>query len=248
MKDSPQDMSCDTLMALDELRIIGKEDERKLRLFSCALCRLVWPMITEGVCRHSVETAEAYADGLVSEEELKSARRNALKAKKTRRHPAEESANGAATEASFKGGWGAACNALLHVVNAGSRVSFPSKTQLVSSMSRDLWPTRDDGLRCTLGLFHCIFGNPLHAAPLKSSLLTPRVLDLARAVYEQRVMPQGTFDPQKLVALAGELRDAGCEDLAVLGHLQEAGAVHVRGCWVIDRLLQRQSHLAEADG
>jgi hypothetical protein len=44
--------------------------KRKLRLVLVACSRLVWDRITDPVMRRGVETAERYADGLSSSEEL----------------------------------------------------------------------------------------------------------------------------------------------------------------------------------
>jgi hypothetical protein len=54
-------------------------------------------------------------------------------------------------------------------------------------------------------------------------------LNLARTVYEDRA-----FD--RLPVLADALEEAGCDDPALLEHLRGPGP-HVRGCWVLDRLL-----------
>jgi hypothetical protein len=39
--------------------------------------------------------------------------------------------------------------------------------------------------------------------------------------------------------LDGRLEDAGCADADILTHCRRAG-VHVRGCWVVDLLLEKQ--------
>jgi len=47
----------------------GKVNERKLRLFACAICRRIWHLVTVTACRRAVEMAELFADGLVSPQE-----------------------------------------------------------------------------------------------------------------------------------------------------------------------------------
>src|SRR5262249_32215617 len=66
--------------------------------------------------------------------------------------------------------------------------------------------------------------------------LIPKV---ALAVYEERILPIGHLDPQRLMVLADALEEAGCAEPAVLGHLRGPGP-HVRGCWVVDRVTGRE--------
>src|SRR5262249_37356041 len=47
----------------------------KLRLFAVACCREVWEWLKDGRAREAVQTAERYADGLASREELSAADR-----------------------------------------------------------------------------------------------------------------------------------------------------------------------------
>jgi len=46
------------------------------------------------------------------------------------------------------------------------------------------------------------------------------VRELARAVYDDRRLPEGTLDPARLAVLADALEDAGCTDADVLGHFR----------------------------
>src|SRR5262245_47499109 len=45
----------------------GKVSLRRGRLIVVACCRLVWPLLRDSRCRRSVEVAEAYAEGLLTE-------------------------------------------------------------------------------------------------------------------------------------------------------------------------------------
>jgi hypothetical protein len=85
-------------------------------------------------------------------------------------------------------------------------------------------------------LLRDIFGNPCRPVALNPRWRAPDVLGLARAAYEERDLPAGTFDGGRLAALADALLDAGCEDEMVLAHCRGTRP-HVRGCWVVDWIL-----------
>src|SRR5262249_25475614 len=79
----------------------------------------------------------------------------------------------------------------------------------------------------------------LDPASLDPAWRTPSVTNLAIAASEERLLPSGQLDPQRLLVLADALEDAGCDSAEVLGHLRGPG-VHVRGCWAVDLLTGRQ--------
>jgi hypothetical protein len=53
---------------------------------------------------------------------------------------------------------------------------------------------------------------------------------LARAMYEAREF-------SAMPILADALQDAGCDNEVVLSHCRATNQIHVRGCWVVDRVL-----------
>jgi hypothetical protein len=62
------------------------------------------------------------------------------------------------------------------------------------------------------------------------------VKKLAEAAYENRSLPEGTLEQDRLAVLADALEEAGCGVEEILGHLRGPGP-HVRGCHVVDTLM-----------
>ncbi len=86
------------------------------------------------------------------------------------------------------------------------------------------------------GILRDIFGNPFRPVSVSPKWLTPTVLDLAQATYEERILPAGELDTGRLAVLSDALVDEGCNDAALLDHLRLPGP-HVRGCWAVDLIL-----------
>ncbi len=92
------------------------------------------------------------------------------------------------------------------------------------------------------GLLRDIIGNPFRPSPpLPAAVLTwndgiiPRI---AQGIYDARRLPDGTLDTGRLAILHDALLDAGCTDEALLTHCRSPGP-HARGCWAIDRILEK---------
>jgi hypothetical protein len=89
----------------------------------------------------------------------------------------------------------------------------------------------------------CIVGNPFRPSPLLPAAVLGwndrTVHRLAQAIYDDRKLPEGTFDAGRLAILADALLDAGCDDEALMQHCREPGP-HVRGCWAVDLILGKE--------
>jgi hypothetical protein len=203
---------------LDQLKYVrGKASERKLRLFACAVVRCAWKWLIRKRNRQAVETAERFADGLATEAELKEARGRAFDNYQA---------------------WGERYDTLRN-----ANITYALQRSFLVT-GDDAWKAADFVLAeaCNRGecdLLRDVFGNPFRPAPaVDPAWLTWRggtVPQLARAVYDERRLPEGTLDPARLAVLADALEDASCVD-PELRHLRGPGP-HARGCWAVDLLL-----------
>jgi hypothetical protein len=75
-----------------------------------------------------------------------------------------------------------------------------------------------------------VFGNPFRPVTCSPAWQTPTATALAQAIYEER----GFTD---LPILGDALEEAGCDNAEMLAHCRQTGP-HVRGCWVLDALLE----------
>lgn len=204
----------------------GKPCGRKLRLFACACCRLVWHLLVDERSRGAVEAAERLADGLIADGEAQAAFAAACDASiavrrspdaspetmlRLRRQPAPDKVRRAVYKAAFAVGHG------VEDVQAHIR---GSKSDLVDG------PMRSRLLR---DIFGPLPFRPVAIAPGWYSWNDGTIPKLAEAIYQERV-----FD--SLPVLADALEEAGCTDAEILSHLRGPGP-HTRGCWPLDLIL-----------
>jgi hypothetical protein len=89
-----------------------------------------------------------------------------------------------------------------------------------------------------LGIIRDVFGNPFRPATVDPAWRTPAVMSLARATYDEHLLPSGKLDPARLAVLADALEEAGAAG-GLLDHLRGPGP-HVRGCFVVDLILAKE--------
>jgi hypothetical protein len=193
---------------------------RRLRLFACACCRLVWHWLDDHDTRAAVLTAERFADGEVGPAALARAAGRVPGAEIYPDDPDWESlddAAGAAIECCT-----ARDDLLSTAVEVADRVAWCEGARWMYAAEADL--------------LRCILGNPFRRSlPLPDAVLgwndrtVPR---MAESVYRDRA-----FD--LLPLLADALLDAGCDDEELLAHLR-SGEPHVRGCWGLDLILGKE--------
>jgi hypothetical protein len=224
----------------------GKASDRKCRLFMAACCRRVWHAFDgeDGEGRHNaVEVAERHADGLAGDEELADAWGDLTDGDPTRTwdcctnlavasfdEPGDPTAYaaGAVEEAVHTG----------VLLATGYYADDPGGSPVWEGhpQSKEIGRAEAAALAA---LLRDIFGNPFGPVSLDLSWLTPDVLSLAGAAYENRTLPAGHLEPARLALLADALEEGGCTNTDVLDHLRSQGP-HVRGCWVVDLLLGKE--------
>jgi hypothetical protein len=200
----------------------GKASARKLRLFAVACCRRLGPLLQDTRIITALDVAERHADGAATQADLEAALQGAVKAQRSQRRKALLFAYAAVMDA---------CDVCF--------LGAPEKVAWAEAAAADSRATHGEHLRLTrpdlyaslAALLRDVIGSPFHPVVVDPSWLTPAVVQLAQGIYDGRA-----FD--RLPILADALEDAGCTNAEVLGHCRQPGT-HVRGCWLVDGLLQR---------
>ena len=198
-----------------------KAGRRKLRLFACGCCRLLWTLIDDPRLREGVDLAEHFAEGQVSKEKLAEMHGaicglNAVGFMADGLGMAERSARDMAI-------------ATTDVRPGDVAFAMTCYPTALAGMRIGAW----DGESLICDLLRCVFGNPFRPMTIDRNWRTwnhGTVPKLAQAMYDERA-----FD--RLPILADALEDAGCTEVELLAHCRGPGP-HSRGCWVIDSLLK----------
>jgi hypothetical protein len=221
------------------LRWVGERiSARKQRLFACACCRRVAFMAEEWTYdfrrddyRRALTTAERFADGAASADEL-------------------SKAHGGADDSTF-------INQDLDYAELDHGIDpFRDVASAEPAVIADIWHqvlllVREFGTdpaatgprqrhdaeelaeRATQAeLLRDLLGNPFRPTVFDPGWRSAAAVQLAAACYES-----GTYD--RLPILADALEDAGCHAGELLAHLRGSG-IHARGCWAVDLLLGKE--------
>ncbi len=229
--------------------------DRKLRLFACACCRQVWHLLTDARSRQAVEVAERFADGEATNQD----RQDGL-------NLAFDGWDADAAVVWIRGLPVSACLPITDSAEAWSRqllqrakrsgISLALQAALLRDVagnpSRPWWreesPTHDtygrrlarhpDGRTELVEALRTMRHRP---NVLESPWLTPTVLTLASAAYEERLgspcgcrgecfecskchgtghIEDGSLDQQRLAVLSDAMEEAGCDNEEILKHLR----------------------------
>jgi hypothetical protein len=213
----------------------GRTSERALRLFAIACSRRVEPWMRDTRSRQALETAERMLEGkfdflidqAVNANAEDAAEELSLRAEGAADHAAFAAANCAVAvlyptgdaHAAARDAADQAASAVFHGATAEGHSASEARAAerfLQADLARDIFLP---------------FANPRFRDALVHR--DGDVLgQLVRAIYDERA-----FD--RLPILADALEDAGCTDAVILDHCR-GGRTHVRGCWLVDRLLSKE--------
>jgi hypothetical protein len=166
----------------------GRITERKLRLFTSACCRSIWPFLVDERSRHAVAVIERRVDGLASNRELETAL--------TASEATEVRATGRARAA------------------ARACVAVWSTAEHACSAAAQAAPDPQAERAHQAALLRDLAGNPFHPVAVELSWLDWNgglVARIAQTLYDER-----RFD--ELPVLADALEEAGCTNEAILTH------------------------------
>jgi len=133
----------------------------------------------------------------------------------------------------------AALHALLWTVENSTQAEEEVPNQTCRALTCSNPQAQRSEAEAVCKLHRDIFGNPFRPVSLNPGWLTSGRIALAKGVYDNRQLPSGYLDADRLAVLADALEEAGCDNAEILGHLRGPGP-HVRGCWPIDLLLGKE--------
>lgn len=206
----------------------GKTSDRKCLLYSVACSRRGWELI--GDCeRRWAHLAERYADGELTLEDLRSAGGGHIVGEGILSNDDILTAvGGVANNVALDIAYDRAADHLNASGNVIDEASERDLDELDTAASREF--RVESIVQCQL--LRDIFGNPFRLANFSSEWRTGITLSLARQMYERREF-------FSLPILADALQDAGCGSADLLDHCR-SGGLHVRGCWVVDLVLEKE--------
>lgn len=200
----------------------GRGSDRKFRLLACACCRQIWHLL-DSWSQKAADVVEHGVDEWVGQTTLAFAaalHEDIIMTVKpyTARHIAAGIVNAMINGAAWPLAW--------------NTVSEVRRAVKASSPQADTYKES----KAQAGIVRDIFGNPFRPMTVNLAWLTPNVLVLAQAAYDNRNLPSGTLDNTRLAVLADALEENGCDQQPILDHFRHPGP-HYRGWFALDMLL-----------
>jgi hypothetical protein len=207
--------------------------DRALRLFSCACCRRAWGFAKDPRLNQVLAAVEGYADGKVKERERGRANTTGATLRQSSKlDDPQQCLGGELWRASKKALDRADCNlgdlAAAFGWAAGADGNFGKAKKAERAQQAPL--VRE------------IFGNPFRPVTFSAAWRTSDVVLLANGIYDERAFDRMPILADALQEVPSARREgfAGCTSDALLNHLRDTGAPHVRGCWALDVVLDKR--------
>ena len=218
---------------------------RKCRLLAVACCRRIWDLLIDERSRRAVDALERYAVGHADVDEMALHAREAQTVPwdhpevSSSSHAAEAAAQAVAWETSYQHRLGAVdystpiagTNLIRRIAGAAYHAAHARGAYLHPGGPGEEW---HNAIRAEevvqAGLVREIFGNVCRPLDFDPAWRASRAVDLARLIEASR-------DFDGMPALGDALEEAGCDHAEILDHCRQPGH-HVRGCWVLDAILE----------
>lgn len=232
----------------------GPFSMRKLRLFICACCQRVMPLIPDEHNVTVLATAERYADESKDSDVWRDLQGQCPQPGPVPLHGVIPEDQAGWTDWAGRHAYLAFWAGALHVpteqhwfwkaVRGATQIAATAVGHRERARAGALFgPVSDEPLnahrRATEAelaaqcrLLRDISGNPFRPITINPGWRTSTATALAQAIYDDRA-----FDC--LPILADALEEGGCTDADILRHCRGPGP-HVRGCWVVDLLLGKE--------
>jgi hypothetical protein len=183
-------LACDEMPTMIRCLESVRGQARKLRLFGCACCRRIWSLIPHDLNRQAVLCVEEYPEdvdrekfpqGVFSHPELN---RALVGSSSVEDECAGEPAYWAVK---YLG------RSYYKVTPASAGVGIVVRAQQARGEARS------DEAAAQADLFRDVFGNPFRPVSLDTNWLTPTVVSIVQAAYDERTLPSGELESARLV-------------------------------------------------
>lgn len=199
------------------------EQTRKSRMLGCACARRLWHLL-DPLYQTAIEVAEKYEDDRASADDLDRV----------------VEAVTAAMYTDYRGQTDIELARIVVEMATHRKAAFPDLDKAASAFAWDAenaendWDdAREQEVAVQVTLVHDIFGNPFRPVTFSQEWRTFTTVAMAKQMYESR-------DFSAMPILADAFQDADCDSTDILDHCRGVG-LHVRGCWVVDMLLEKEN-------
>ena len=217
----------------DKARADSHASRRKARLFALACCERIRHLIADPDDLKAIDLLSDYTCGRTRVEELVRLNRR-LRSDHFQARETDPLTQYNMAVAHWAPGWAVTqrdfVKEAIAVATDGDSWTAIECFRFTAAASTKAGADTTAELAAQADLLRCVFGDPTRPIAFDPAWRTETVVGLAAALDDGRAFGN-------LPILADALQDAGCEEEAVLTHCR-VDPHHVRGCWVVDRILR----------